>query len=206
MAKSMKTDEKIFRSAMSSFIKNGKHGAKMQEIADRAEINKAMLFYYFKNKEGLYAHVFETVLQKVFGSLHTFFNEQTPFTISLRLFIDHYMDMVSSNPQIPMFVLRELGAGDETAMQVINKLTKEGRFELPNAFIESARKAVENGDIKEIDPIHLMFSVLGATNYFFLAEPLMKPFLESQQDFSRQDFLLNQKHNIFDLVYHGIHN
>ncbi len=206
MAKSMKTEEKIFRSAMSSFIKNGKHGAKMQEIADKAEINKAMLFYYFEDKQKLYAHVFETVLVKVFGSLHTIFKEGTPFSISLRLFIDQYMDLVNSNPQIPMFILRELGTGDETAVQIVKKLTKEGQFTFPEVFIKSANKAIESGEIKEIDPLQLMFSVLGAANYFFLAEPMMKPFLESNSNYNRKEFILNQKHNIFDLIYHGIHN
>ncbi len=206
MTKSMKTEEKIFRSAMSSFIEKGRHGAKMQEIADRAEINKAMLFYYYKDKEKLYAHVFETVLKKVFGSLHTIFKQGVPFSISLRLFIDRYMDMVNSNPQVPMFVLRELGSGDETATQIIAKLNAEGKFEFPKAFIESACKAVKNGEIKEVDPVQLMFSVIGAANYFFLAEPMMKPFLENQGDFNRRDFLLNQKQNIFNMFYHGIQN
>lgn len=202
MKKEMKSEEKIFRAAMDVFVKKGKDGAKMQEIADKAEINKAMLHYYFRNKDGLYTFVFETVLKKMFGSLPNIFKEAIPFSIALRLFIDQYIDLVESNPQIPLFVLRELGQGDRAALFIIRTMIKRNEFELPLLFMKSARKAIEKQEIRKIDPMQLMLSVMGAANYYFLAEPMYKPFLDI--NIQKKDFIQQRKHDIFDLVFNGI--
>ena len=200
MTDKMTTEERIFRAAMALFIQKGRHGAKMQEIADKAQINKAMLHYYFRSKEKLYAHVFEVVAAKIFGSLHTLFKEEVPFSVSLRLFIDNYMSMLNSNPQILMFILREIGEGGETALKIIDEMTKKGTFELPKAFVEAAEKAVEKKEIKAVDAVQLMLSVIGAANYFFFAEPMMKSLLENSSGYNRKEFLEQRKHDIFDLV------
>ena len=57
----IKTEDKIFDSAMKEFLEKGFNGARMQAIADEAGINKALLHYYFKSKEVLYKEVFKKV-------------------------------------------------------------------------------------------------------------------------------------------------
>jgi len=204
MTDKMTTEERIFRAAMALFIKKGKHGAKMQEIADQAQINKAMLHYYFRSKEKLFAHVFETVAGKVFGSLHTLFKDEVPFSVSLRLFIDNYISMLNSNPHILMFILREIGEGGETALNTIDDMLKKGAFKLPDAFVKAADNAVQKKEIKAVNGIQLMLSVIGAANYFFFAEPMIRGLLESNKSYNRKEFLEQRKHDIFDLVYNGI--
>lgn len=200
----MKTEEKIFRAAMQLFIEKGKHGAKMQEIADKADINKAMLHYYFENKEQLYGYVFETVLKKVFGSLPSIFNEHASFSIALRLFIDQYTDMINANPQIPMFVMRELSQNEEAPTRILSEMWKAGKFDLPLAFLKSAEKAIEEHEIKQVDPMQLMLSVIGSINYFFMAEPMFKTLFEEQESFDRQEFVQHRKADIYNMVYNGI--
>lgn len=53
------TKEKIIEAAYKEFAEKGFDGARMQKIAERAKINKAMLHYYYKDKETLYETVIE---------------------------------------------------------------------------------------------------------------------------------------------------
>ena len=60
-----KTEEKILDAAMEVFIQKGKAGARMQEIADEAGINKALLHYYYRSKDKLFESVFGVVVKKL---------------------------------------------------------------------------------------------------------------------------------------------
>ncbi len=198
------TEEKIFRAAMTVFINKGRHGARMQEIADRAEINKAMLHYYFRNKDQLYIHVFETVFQKIFGSLHHVFEQDMPFPVALRLFIDGYIDLLKSNPKIPAFIMRELNEGAEILQALVPDLIKADKFLLPGLFIRRAGEAMDQNTIRRVDPLQLLMTVIGAGVYFFLAEPMVKGIMEVAGNYDREQFLQERKKHIYDVVFNGI--
>jgi TetR/AcrR family transcriptional regulator len=77
MAKSRATDshtrDKIFRAATQVFEEKGYSGARMQEIADRAGINKALLHYYFRSKDQLFMAVFQVLISKMFEKIFATF-------------------------------------------------------------------------------------------------------------------------------------
>ena len=63
------TEEKIFDSATEIFIKKGFEGARMQDIADHAGINKSLLHYYYRTKERLFNEVFENITDRIYRKL-----------------------------------------------------------------------------------------------------------------------------------------
>ena len=58
------TEEKIFDAATDVFVEKGMDGARMQDIANHAGINKALLHYYFRTKDQLFNAVFEMIAGK----------------------------------------------------------------------------------------------------------------------------------------------
>ncbi len=63
------TEQKILNAAREEFINTGLKGARMQEIADRAGVNKALLHYYFRSKEKLYEAAIREVGETLWGSI-----------------------------------------------------------------------------------------------------------------------------------------
>lgn len=204
MSETITTEEKIFRAAITVFVEKGRYGAKMQEIADRAEINKAMLHYYFRNKDRLYAHVFETVFSRIFGSIHHIFERDIPFAVTLRLFIDEYINLIDSNPKVPMFIMRELGEGADFLKEIVTREMLSNQIMLPHLFIARIKKAVSDGEIRAVDPVQLFMTIIGSSLYFFIAEPMFKIFINKQPDFNRASFLSERKQHIYDLIMNGI--
>ena len=204
------TEEKILKAAVEVFTQKGRHGAKMQEIADKAGINKAMLHYYFRSKEKLYVKVFREVFVKTFGGLHIIFDPDIPFTKALENFIDQYIDKIDKNPHIPLFIINELGEGAGTAVTVLQEALKNGEFKLPIAFLQMLNKALENNEIRKVDPLQFMISVIGLCVYYFIAEPLFTNVfmlvykMENSGGFDRPKFIEQRKKAIFDLIYNGI--
>ena len=87
--KEKNTEEKILEAAKTAFMKHGLYGAKMQDIANEAGINKALLHYYFRNKEKLFDQVFEGALSKYFEQMLVFSDTSIPVLERLFKYVDN---------------------------------------------------------------------------------------------------------------------
>ena len=85
------TEERIFESATEIFIEKGMDGARMQDIADHAWINKALLHYYYRSKEHLFEAVFEKMAAVMFSRFSPVFDEKTSLEDKIRFFFREHI-------------------------------------------------------------------------------------------------------------------
>lgn len=196
-------EQRILRAAMDVFVEKGWHGAKMQEIADRAAINKALLHYYFRNKEKLYARVFELLIRDSVSGILTLLNKDMPVREYLKTFISEYIDLLNKNPHIPLFILRELGEGGETVKKILKKMVETGNFSVqgPLQKIEQAQK---NGEIISVDPRQLIATIIGSCIIYFIAQPIFHTLFVDEEDFDKQQFIEERKETIYQIIAKGI--
>lgn len=119
------TRSKILEAAQKEFIQNGLRGARMQEIADRAEINKALLHYHFRNKESLYLAVVQSVAQRVTLHLVPLFAPQAPALppqILIERMVRTYVDLLKTHPDLVGMVLRELSDGGRQLHTLVQQM------------------------------------------------------------------------------------
>lgn len=101
MAQERNTEELIIEAAKKIFVKRGLAGARMQDIADEAGINKAMLHYYYRNKEKLFEIVFNEAFSKVIGRLGNILNQPMPLEEKIRTLVEHYITNIAETPYLP---------------------------------------------------------------------------------------------------------
>ncbi len=102
------TEEKIFDAATEVFTEKGMDGARMQDIADQAGINKALLHYYYRTKDRLFDAVFEKVAGKVFARFAPVFDENISLENKIRFFYREHIAFLQQNPRLPTFLLNEI--------------------------------------------------------------------------------------------------
>jgi len=198
-------EEAILAAAMDVFIEKGRHGATMQEIADRAGINKAMLHYYFRSKENIYGRIFESVFLYMINSFLINFNDSDVFEVNLRKFIGNVHDIIKNNPKIPLFIARELGEGGATVSRIVSQLSQGNIIDGPRRIIAHINAARDRGEIRNADdPRQLMMTIIGSIVYFFIAEPIFKALFPVPPDFDRNKFIEERKEAIFNVIYYGI--
>ena len=90
------TEAKILAAANKIFMQKGFAAARMQEVADEANINKALLHYYFRSKDKLFQAVLITALQNVFESIGRIFESDAPFFEKIEQFVDFYIVVVKN--------------------------------------------------------------------------------------------------------------
>ena len=95
--KSDDTEQIILDAAQNVFVKKGLYGARMQEIADEAGINKALLHYYFRNKEQLFEAIFKATSSRFIPVLFSILNEESELDDKVRKVVEHYLDEFATN-------------------------------------------------------------------------------------------------------------
>jgi TetR/AcrR family transcriptional regulator len=102
------TEEKIFEAATDVFVEKGMDGARMQDIATHAGINKALLHYYFRTKDQLFSKVFEKIAKRMFSKFAPVFDENLTLEEKIRFFFNAHISFMKDNPRLPGFILNEL--------------------------------------------------------------------------------------------------
>lgn len=200
-------EEVILRAAMDVFVEKGWAGARMQEIADRAKINKALLHYYFRSKENLYDRIIETVFTFFFRQIEEALQPEDSFELVLRHFIDAIVDTIAENPRIPQFVMHELSQGGGNAMRILTKVIGKGGITLPQRMYALVRGELDAGRIRPVNPPQLIITILGACIYYFVMEPIVSTVIahvDAGATYDRRSFVAERKEAIFDVVYYGI--
>jgi len=116
------TEEKIFESATEVFTMKGMDGARMQDIANRAGINKALLHYYYRTKDHLFNAVFEKIAGQMFKKFAPVLDENLSLEEKIRFFFREHISFMQKNPRLPSFLLNELNRNPKRIKKLIQSI------------------------------------------------------------------------------------
>ncbi|HEV8504032.1 MAG TPA: TetR/AcrR family transcriptional regulator [Chitinophagaceae bacterium] len=185
--KEQNTEEKILAAAKKVFLKQGMAGARMQDIANEAGINKAMLHYYFRSKEKLFEKIFTELAQHFFPRLVKIFESDEPLFRKIELFVAEYIDQMRRTPYLPIFVLNEVNRQPE---KFIKKMM--GNRKPPvKKFIDDIQSEGKKGIIKPINPLQLLLNIISLCVFPFVARPMFQ--LVTNIDKTMFDKILEQR-------------
>ncbi|MEJ2593889.1 MAG: TetR/AcrR family transcriptional regulator [bacterium] len=201
MVKSNPTEEHIIAAAKEVFVRKGYDGARMQEIADEAEINKALLHYYFRSKDKLFEKVFEMVFREVFNTLATSLFTVDDFEEFLESLVYNYTETLKNKPYLPQFILHELNRNPDRMVELL----QESQFDREKLF-ELIRKAEQQGVLVYHHPIHLITNILSLCVFPFIAKPIIKGFMLQGDEESFRKYIDERPEHILQFVRASIKN
>lgn len=169
----MTTEEKIFNAARIVFQKKGFAGARMQEIADEAGINKAMLHYCFKNKQLLFEAVFKNAFSQLAPQINAIFSSNETIFEKIKQFTHSYISFVIVNPFLPPFVIQEMNNNPE----FVRSFFKNENSPNPYLLIDQIKKEIDLGIIKPMNPKQLVLDIFSMTVFPFAAQMMVKGIL-----------------------------
>ncbi len=174
--KDKQTEEKIFEAATEVFEEKGMDGARMQDIADRAGINKALLHYYYRTKDHLFETVFQLLAGKMLRKFAPVFEKDLTLEEKIRFFFQQHITFMQENPRLPSFVLNEINRNPDR----IKKLLKNVDFKKLWMKIEEQHKdELEKYNIT-IDNIPQIMSTIAAISVFpFAARGILEGIFEN---------------------------
>ncbi|MFP4528718.1 MAG: TetR/AcrR family transcriptional regulator [Candidatus Kapaibacterium sp.] len=197
--KEEQVEEKILAAAKKIFYQRGYFGARMQEIANEAGINKAMLHYYFRSKDKLFEKILDEALYKLFARMGEIATSKGNFEIKIRGFIRNYVTTLKENPHIPAFIIHELYHNRE---RFKDKLLTDATGMIDH-FVDLIRREIDEGRIRDIPPEQIMINLISLCVFPFVGRPLMEAMgLIPDNDF---DKFIDQRIELLpDFFFNGI--
>lgn len=180
-ARSARTEELILEAAHRVFLRRGSAGARTQEIADEAGVNKALLHYYFRSKERLATAVFARAASKLLPPVIATLASDDDLETKVERVIQIELDVLLHHPYLPGYIISELTHNPDRARQLVSALTGVSIDELGprvlGAVAQQIRVAVREGHMRPITPDQFILNLLSLCIFPFAARPMVQAVL-----------------------------
>lgn len=189
----------IIDAATRVFVRKGKAGASMQDIADEAGINRTLLNYYFRSKDKLFHQVFKRILDKLIREASQTLNSEKDIFEKVNEFIDVYMRNLSENPLIPVFVMSELSSDQGYLLEFL----KENEINPSTLFLE-LEEAMDKGRIIRTNPAQLILNLVSMVIFPFAAKNLISGILSIEEEESFEYLMQERKLFLKEYIINSI--
>ncbi len=167
------TEQKILAAAREEFCERGLDGGRMQAIADRAGVNKALLHYYFRSKEKL----FEIIISDLVTTIWDRIRRELETTVTpadaravISTLISAYINTFAQNPEYPLVLIHQLLHRDKNVPLILKQVvTSLG--DGPARLIMLLNSEIRAGRVRNIDPVHFIMNVMGMIMVSFFSQP-----------------------------------
>ena len=165
------TEEKIKLAARKLFTQKGYAATRTRDIAEESGINLALLNYYFRSKEKLFELIMkESMQQFIHGVAALFSDVNTPLDAKLEKLVSGYIDLLTENPDLPIFVLSELRSNPEKFSQNMLGESDQARA----TFVNQLQQIMKKGGMGELHVLHFIANMIGLTVFPFVGRPMLQ--------------------------------
>jgi TetR/AcrR family transcriptional regulator len=171
------TEERILDAAHAVFLRRGTAGARMQEVADEADVNKALLHYYFRSKDRLAQAVFGRALRAMVPRVLEVLRGEDGIDVKVERVVSFYIETLSANPFLPNYILGELTHHPQRIQQAF-EATAGGEMEAIGGEVRSTlgrqlAGEAEAGRLCPMEPEEFVLNLLSLVIFPFAGRPLL---------------------------------
>lgn len=196
-------EDRILEAAADVFEERGFAGARMQQIADHAGINKALLHYYFRSKEILFEKVFVIVAKRVFLKSAQNLHRQGSVFEKITRFFEIHQDLLWKNRNFPIFFINEVNQNPDLIKKLLKSVDLASEF---TGFMRQFKEEQERGIIRsDVDPVSLLINVVSLSIFPYIGKPIISEImLGFKTDY--EEYLAAHRANIAKFVINSIKN
>jgi TetR/AcrR family transcriptional regulator len=164
----------ILRAAVREFAHEGVAGARTDAIARAAKVNKALLYYYFKDKEALYGAVLDQVFGGLIACVGEVLSRDLPPREKILAYAGAHFDYVASHPMYPRIVQGEMMGAGRGRTNHLARIAKRYFQPLFGRLAEVLKTGQASGDFRPVDPLHFVPSMIAVIVFYFTSAPVMR--------------------------------
>lgn len=195
------TEDLIKNTAREVFIQKGLDGARMQDIADKAGINKALLHYYFRSKEKLFEIIFDEERKIFLSFIGQVLNSNLSLFEKIEKVVEKQIENLIERPYLPQFILGEIVKRPELLMK---KMEEAGFLQIKENFIKEVNQEIRKGTIKStVSGEQLILNIMSLNIFPFIGEPfLTKLFATNKEHYMK--LMKKRKKEIAEFIIDAI--
>jgi AcrR family transcriptional regulator len=164
----------ILQAAAQEFADHGIAGARTDAIAREAGVNKALLYYYFKDKETLYDAVLDNAFSGLKITVFRVLDGDLPPREKILAYAGAYFDFIASNLLYPRLMQREMMRARDGQSPHIDKIIKNYFQPIFARVSEVMRQGITAGEFRPVNPVHFVPSMVAMIVFYFSSAPMMQ--------------------------------
>lgn len=198
---SLNTEQQILEAARKVFLSKGLDGARMQDIADEAGINKALLHYYYRSKEKLFELIFEQETKNFHQAIFEILVTEESFFEKIRKIVSHDIDKMMLFPSMPLFILSETSRNPDKYLERFPEKTGP-ILKGMEVLRKDLQREQANGTIRADATVEdLMINLVSMCVFPFLAMPMFSIVMKEHiPNMDITAFMEARKKNIADTL------
>lgn len=192
------TQSTILRAAEQIYAEHGLAGARIDAIAAAAGVNKALLYYYFRSKEGLFQAVIGSQLREFGRQVEKVLTAEGPAGPILLRYVSYHFDFIGTHPHYPRIFQRMMMEEDHTFMRIV----REHSLPLKKMLVSLLERGIKSGELRHLDPAHAVVSIAGLTGHYFNVAPAIRA-VTGEDPFSKSN-LARRKAEVLNFIRYAL--
>ncbi|MDD4820739.1 MAG: TetR/AcrR family transcriptional regulator [Flavobacteriales bacterium] len=201
MQQSKNVEQKIIDAAYDTFVENGYEGAKMRDIAKRADINISMLHYYYRSKDNLFDIAFGRAFDCVYGKILGVLSSDASINEKIEQIVGIYIDTLVENPRVPNFIFSEIAQKSQPNQRFAKYRTMV--FDAMAVLKRQMDLEAEKGSIRSVNMMEFFMDIESVCMYPFLTRGLWQKIFDVD-DTSFNQMLINRKESFIRNIIKSI--
>lgn len=198
-------EKKIIEAARELFYEKGFTGVTVRDIAGKAEVNLALLHYYFRTKENIFEIVFKEAFTLLFRKLNRALSLDVDLFEKIKLIISSYITTASKYPQLASFIMHELSVNADFVWKSIYANKEKGSVNVNyEKFFQTVIDGGENGTIRKVDPKILFMDIMSLSLFPFVGSAFLTRFLYSGKKIRFNEAIKNRADHVYELIIKGL--
>jgi TetR/AcrR family transcriptional regulator len=197
-ARDLSTARRIVATAEGIFAEQGLAGARMDEIARVAKVNKALLYYYFRSKEELHRFVLETLLSQLRTKVGEAVADKPSASKRLSAMVDNFFDFVLAHPNYPRLIQREIMSRGPNMGWIVSEYYRP----LHRWLVRLIEEGISASEFRRVDARNTAVTVVAIMVHYFSAAPVLRQVLG--HDPLRPGEVAKRREAVHDFLEHGL--
>jgi TetR/AcrR family transcriptional regulator len=188
----------ILDAAVREFSREGVAGARTDAIARTARVNKALLYYYFKDKESLYNAVLDQVFGGLVAAIEEVLSRDLPPKEKIVAYARRHFDYIANHPLYPRIVQGEMMSGSRGRAPHLERIARQYFRPLFGGLAAVLREGQAKGEFRAVDPLHFIPSMIAIIVFYFTNAPVMR--MVTGGDPFSPEFLAQRRAAVVDFI------
>lgn len=192
---------RILQAALLEFAQHGLSGTRVDRIAARAGVNKAMIYYHFDSKDDLFDKVIEDHFSTLQPVLRERISDDDGLEAAMTKIAVFYADIFPAHPHFKRIFVREIANQNHAMLQrVVSLFSSSG---LPDRLLRLFEECLARGEMRDVNIRQTAVSFISMNICYFLLQPLFDHLLETDSPETEQ-FIRQRKEAVVDLFLYGV--
>jgi len=188
----------ILDAAVREFSREGVAGARTDSIARAARVNKALLYYYFEDKEGLYNAVLDQVFGELLAAVEEVLSRDLPPKEKIIAYARTHFDYIANHPLYPRIVQGEMMSASRGRAPRLERIAKQYFRPLFAGLAGVLQQGQARGEFRAVDPMHFIPSMIAMIVFYFTNASVMR--MVTGRDPFLPEFVAQRRAAVVDFI------